>query len=68
MPGLSGPETVVQLQEIRPGLRVIFMSGYTDDPVINQVMSPDHSFLQKPVTPHRLFRKIRESLKEPPAP
>ena len=68
MPGLSGPETVALLLEIRPGLRVIFMSGYTDDPVINQVMSPDHSFLQKPVTPHRLFRKIRESLKEPPAP
>jgi PAS domain S-box-containing protein len=68
MPGLSGPETAAQLQKIQPGLRVIFMSGYTDDPVISQMMSPDHSFLQKPITPHVLLHKIREIMEEPPAP
>jgi CheY-like chemotaxis protein len=69
MPGLSGPEIVAQLQEIQPGLQVIFMSGYTDDPVINRMISSEHTFLQKPITPHTLFRVIREKMdKAPPSP
>jgi PAS domain S-box-containing protein len=69
MPGLSGPEIVAQLQEIQPGLQVIFMSGYTDDPVINRMISSEHTFLQKPITPHTLFRVIREKMdKAAPSP
>jgi PAS domain S-box-containing protein len=62
MTGLNGPDTVAQLQEMRPGLQAIFMSGYSDDAILNQTMDPDHMFLQKPITPHILFRKIREKL------
>jgi CheY-like chemotaxis protein len=62
MPGLNGPEVVEKLQEMKPDLPAIFMSGYTDDAILNQTMDPDHVFLQKPITPHTLFRKIREKL------
>jgi two-component system cell cycle sensor histidine kinase/response regulator CckA len=56
MPGLSGPDLASLLTELRPDLRVLFVSGYTADGVArNGRMSPDTAFLQKPFTRAQLM-------------
>jgi signal transduction histidine kinase/CheY-like chemotaxis protein len=63
MPLLSGGELAARLQEARPGLRVIFVSGYSDDAIERHgVLAPDSVFLQKPVRPEELARVTREIL------
>jgi two-component system cell cycle sensor histidine kinase/response regulator CckA len=68
MPRLSGPELAEQLRRTRPGIRVLFMSGYTDRSIASHsLIGTDVAFLQKPATPERLARKVREVLDAPPA-
>ena len=68
MPGMNGRELAEKLRQIRPGLRILFMSGYTDDEVIRRgVQRGDAAFLQKPFTPAELARKVREVLDGVPA-
>jgi CheY-like chemotaxis protein len=63
MPGASGPELVRQLVEQRPALRVIYMSGYTEDAIVQHgVLQPGITFLNKPFTSETLGAKIREVL------
>jgi two-component system, cell cycle sensor histidine kinase and response regulator CckA len=63
MPGASGPELAKQLIEQRPTLRVIYMSGYTEDAVVHLgVLKPGIAFLNKPFTSETLRDKIREVL------
>jgi PAS domain S-box-containing protein len=63
MPGASGPELTRQLVERRPGLKVIYMSGYTEDVIAHHaVLDPGIAFLHKPVTSETLGRKIRDVL------
>ncbi len=63
MPGASGPELTRQLVERRPALRVIYMSGYTEDAIVQHgVLNPGIAFLQKPFTSEALARKVREVL------
>ncbi|NOT25582.1 MAG: response regulator [Acidobacteria bacterium] len=63
MPGASGPELINQLIEQRPALRVIYMSGYTEDANIQHgVLKAGIAFLNKPFTSHTLSEKIREVL------
>jgi PAS domain S-box-containing protein len=63
MPGGSGPELTKQLVERRPGLKVIYMSGYTDEAIVHHgVLEPGLAFLHKPFTSDALGRKIREVL------
>ena len=63
MPGVGGPELASRLEAARPGIRVLFMSGYTDSAVVNHgLLSPATAFLQKPFTPGVLLRKVREVL------
>jgi len=63
MPGMNGPMVAEMLTRMRPGLKVVFMSGYTDSTVVRQgVMERDLPFLQKPFTPERLANKIVEVL------
>jgi nitrogen-specific signal transduction histidine kinase len=63
MPGMNGPMVAEMLTKMRPGLKVVFMSGYTDDAVVRHaVMERDVPFLQKPFTPERLANKIVEVL------
>ena len=63
MPVLNGRELGEQLAAERPGLRVLFMSGYTDDDVIRRgLLRPGSPFIQKPFLPAFLARKVREVL------
>ena len=63
MPGASGPELTRQLVEQRPALKVIYMSGYTEDAIVHHgVLKPGIAFLHKPFTSEALGRKIREVL------
>jgi two-component system, cell cycle sensor histidine kinase and response regulator CckA len=65
MPGRSGPELSRQLMARRPGFKVIYMSGYTDEAIVEHgVLKPGIAFLHKPFTSHMLGRKIREALGE----
>ena len=63
MPGISGPNLAVRVSEHRPNLKILFMSGYTDDTIFRHgVLEARMSYLQKPITPHLLARKVREVL------
>ncbi len=63
MPRMSGRQLAEHVRVIQPGVRVLFVSGYTDDAIIR---APSHDqgvgFLQKPFTPVLLARKVREVL------
>jgi hypothetical protein len=66
MPGMSGIELARQLAPGRPQLRVLFVSGYTDDLVERQgVLQPGRAFLQKPFNPDTLLRRVRMLLDAP---
>ena len=63
MPGASGPELTRQLVERRPSLRVVYMSGYTEEAIVQRgVLLPGIAFLHKPFTSDSLGQKIREVL------
>src|SRR5262249_42703773 len=63
MPGASGPELVKHLQKLRPGLRFIYTSGYTDNPALREdVLNHNLPFLQKPYGQAELLSKVREVL------
>ncbi len=61
MPGMSGVELARNLRVIKPGLKVLFISGYTDDIGISGC-DPASMYLQKPFTPEVLAEKVREVL------
>ena len=68
MPGGSGPALYERLSALRSELRVLFVSGYTDDTVVHQgQLTPNFDFLQKPFTAETFNRRIREALAGPPA-
>jgi CheY-like chemotaxis protein len=63
MPHLGGRELAEQLRAARPGLLVLYLSGYTNDEVLHRgVAVADEAFLQKPYTPSTLAAKVREVL------
>jgi PAS domain S-box-containing protein len=63
MPGMSGKELAKALTPLRPRMKVIYMSGYTDDAVSpHEVLDGGAAFLQKPFTPAALLRRLRETL------
>jgi PAS domain S-box-containing protein len=66
MPGESGLQLARRLLEVRPNLRVLYMSGYSDEAVVRHgLLDPGTTFLQKPFTPATLARKVRELLDAP---
>src|SRR5664280_611795 len=63
MPGMRGPELAERLLRLRPDLRVLYMSGYTDNAIAHhRFLDAGTEFLQKPFTPLALMQKIREVL------
>jgi len=68
MPRMSGRELVDRVRAIRPGMRVLFMSGYTEDAIVRHgVRDASILLLGKPFEPADLVRKVREVLDKPPA-
>jgi CheY-like chemotaxis protein len=67
MPGMGGPELAATLGEARPGLHVLYMSGYTHDAMARHgVLESGVVLLQKPFEVATLARRIREALAAPP--
>ena len=62
LPGVSGRELVEHLSPARPGLCVIYMSGYTDDVVVRHAALEGVAFLGKPFRAEELLRRVRETL------
>jgi CheY-like chemotaxis protein len=65
MPGMSGPDLAAVLQSRLPQVKLLFMSGFTDDAVVRHgVLHEQVAFLQKPYTPLALLTKVRQVLDE----
>jgi PAS domain S-box-containing protein len=62
MPEMGGSELARRLAVERPGLPILFLSGYTDDEMTLRGLGPPSAFVQKPFTPEVLARRVREAL------
>jgi two-component system cell cycle sensor histidine kinase/response regulator CckA len=63
MPGMNGRELARGVYRLHPGIKILYISGYTDNAIVHQgVLGADAAFLQKPFTADALLRKIRELL------
>jgi DNA-binding NtrC family response regulator len=62
MPGLSGEELAREALKLKPGLKVIFISGYPEHGAPGTPRAEKYEFLQKPVSLDELARKVREVL------
>jgi two-component system cell cycle sensor histidine kinase/response regulator CckA len=65
MPNMQGGELADRLRRVRPGLRVLLMSGYTDEPIVQRLGRDSLAFLSKPFTSVGLADKIRQVLDAP---
>ena len=66
MPGSQGPPLALRLAQLRPSMRVLYMSGYADEAITRLgVVVEGTPFLQKPFTPLALGRKVRDVLDAP---
>lgn len=63
LPKVSGPEIARRAAELRPGIRVLFMSGFTDETLSRHGLDPDHAeLIEKPFTPAAMLNRIRALL------
>lgn len=65
MPQMGGPELARHVAALHPEVRIIFMSGYTEDPTVRRIACTSPAFLQKPFTAAALTGKVRRALEEP---
>jgi CheY-like chemotaxis protein len=67
MPGLKGEELVARVTSIRPDVKVLYMSAYTEDAIVNLgILAPGTNFIEKPFGPDELARKVRKVLEAVP--
>jgi CheY-like chemotaxis protein len=64
MPRLNGPQLAERLCPTRPDMKVLYMSGYTDGVLVRQ-LAAGAAYVQKPLTPATLSRKVRDVLDTP---
>ena len=64
MPHMRGPELALKLSCLRPELRVLFMSGYTDDVNGDMKLVSESDILRKPFAPRVLVQRVHDFLKE----
>ncbi len=63
MPGMSGTQLAERIRLVRPGLRILFISGHPEERVLRDgVLQAGAAFLEKPFTPNELLEKAREVL------
>ena len=67
MPHMGGWELAERLAAARPQMKVLFMSGYTDQAISHRHLTPGSAFLQKPFTPEAFARKVRNVLDAQPS-
>jgi two-component system cell cycle sensor histidine kinase/response regulator CckA len=62
LPDMNGPSAVTKVQASHPEVKVIYVSGYAEVPVAQQLISEGAMFIQKPVSQRDLLRKVDEML------
>jgi YesN/AraC family two-component response regulator len=63
MPGMSGAELAERMHKVRPDARILFMSGYTDDVMVQRgILAEEALLIQKPFASDALLRKVRDIL------
>jgi two-component system, cell cycle sensor histidine kinase and response regulator CckA len=65
MPRMGGPELARKLAALRPDLRIMFMSGFSQDPIVRTLERSPSIFLAKPFTASTLMEKVRTTLDRP---
>jgi signal transduction histidine kinase len=67
MPGPGGPDTYRRIRAMRPGIRVLYISGYAEEAIADRAgAAHGGELLEKPFTPGQLLRRVRQILDEPP--
>ncbi|MBI1949517.1 MAG: PAS domain S-box protein [Deltaproteobacteria bacterium] len=68
MPMMSGPDFVERARKVRPQLKALFMSGYTDDAIVRHgLLDGDVDFVNKPLSQGELLKRVREAIDRPVA-
>jgi two-component system, cell cycle sensor histidine kinase and response regulator CckA len=65
MPNIGGIDLARRVARIEPRVRILFMSGYSDDPIVRSIERSPALFLAKPFTASTLLEKVRETLEMP---
>jgi two-component system, cell cycle sensor histidine kinase and response regulator CckA len=68
MPGMSGPDLVLQIRPKRPDMKILYASGYTERLLSQDERSGELNFIPKPFVSKTLLAKVREVLDQPEEP